>query len=126
MLTRWIRRADEGEYFKWSLAQHLGELAWQAMAYRNRTTARQLKHQLRAGNLDLPPVVMDYLRSAPGPRVNASAGFLPRLRRRLSRDLAPAPDTDLEEVVRFLEGQLEIGAGPPAGLSPHIDPSLEV
>jgi hypothetical protein len=121
MLTRWIQRAAEGEYFRWSLAQHLGGLTWEVMAHRGRTTPEELKEQLRAGRLDVPPVVQAYIESPRRPGSATSAGFMARVRERLqSGKPAPAPDPALEAVIDFLERQLEVGP------LPEIEHHMEV
>jgi hypothetical protein len=121
VLARWIERASRGEYFRWSLAQHLGGLAWEIMAQREHTTPAQLKERISAGNLDLPPVVEDYLQPDRLPRHSAVTGFVSAIRGRLGMaGSLPAPDPDLETVVEFLEDQMQIASSPKAG--PRSEP----
>jgi hypothetical protein len=109
VLARWIRRTSQGAYFRWSLAQYLGGLAWDVMAHRAHTTPRALKQRQRAGSLDLPPVVQDYLQAAQSPDFAASTGLLSRLRARLGRGASSTSyDPALLSVIQFLETQLEI------------------
>ncbi len=106
-LARWIERAAEGEYFRWSLAQHLGGLAWDVMAYREQTTLAVLKARLQAGRLDLPPVVEAYLRAQQTRHFAPTSGILGALRARLQpAPPASAPDPELARVVEFLQDQL--------------------
>lgn len=113
MLSRWIRRAEDGEYFKWSLAQHLGGLTWQVMAHRERATPQELRHRHRLGRLDLPPVVEDYLQSARSFSPAAPDGFWGTVRSRLgAQDPSSAPDPALEKIVEFLESELELEPQP--------------
>ena len=115
VLTRWIQRALEGEYFRWSLAQHLGGLTWEVMAHQERITPDQVKQRLRAGRLDLPPVIQAYLQSARSPSSTTPAGLLSRIRDRFgSSAQPPSLDPALEGVVRFLEDQLQLPAQPEA------------
>jgi hypothetical protein len=109
VLTRWIQRAAQGEYFRWSLGQHLAKLSWDVMAQRARATPEQLKARLRAGRLDLPPVIEDYMQSTMGSQFLAPMGLLARLRARLRGFAAPDSfDPALESVVEFLEDQIQI------------------
>jgi hypothetical protein len=109
VLARWIERASRGEYFRWSLAQHLGGLAWEIMAQREHTTSAQLKGRLSASDLDLPPVVEAYLQSDRLARHSALAGLLVTIRDRLGTgDRSPALDPDLVQVVEFLEDQMQV------------------
>lgn len=109
VLARWIRRASQGAYFRWSLAQYLGGLAWDVMAHQAHTTPGQLKQRLRAGTLDLPPVVQEYLESAQSLDFDASTSLLSRLWARLGRGAhSTSHDPALESVIRFLEAELEV------------------
>ena len=121
VLARWIERASRGEYFRWSLAQHLGGPAWEIMAQREHTAPAQLKERMSAGNLDLPPVVEDYLQPDRLPRHSAVTGFVAAIRIRLGMaGLSPAPNPDLETVIEFLEDQMQVASGPKAG--PRSEP----
>jgi hypothetical protein len=113
VLSRWIDRTAQGEYFKHSLAHHLGGLAWEVMAQREHTAPERLRQRLKTGELDLPPVVEAYLQSGQTSGVPVSSGFLSWLRRRLaSSDPASRLDPALPAVIRFLEDQLEIDPYP--------------
>lgn len=122
MLARWIRRTSKGTYFRWSLAQYMGGLAWDVMAYHRHITPNQLREELQAGRLDLPPVVQDYLESAQSRSTTMSDGFFARLRVRFARGDSPASyDPALESVIQFLEAELEIKAQQlPAGHLPEV------
>lgn len=113
VLAKWIQRALEGEYFRWSLAQRLGGLTWEVLAHRERITPDQVKQRLRAGMLDLPPVIQAYLQSAHSSSPAMSAGLLARIRDRFgSGAQSLSLDYSLEGVVRFLEEQLQVPAQP--------------
>jgi hypothetical protein len=112
VLTRRIQKASKGDYFRWSLARYLGDLVCEVMAQRERATPEQLKRRLRAGRLDLPPGVRDYLEFGRVPLFATSAGLLSRLRARLGTGAQPpAFDPTLERVVEFLEEQLREASG---------------
>lgn len=115
-LTRWIQRTSKGDYFTWSLARYLGDLACEAMAYQERATPEQLKRRLRAGRLDLPPTgsaeIRDYLEFGRNPLFATPAGFFSRIRARLGTGARPPSfDPALEDVVEFLEEQLKEAGG---------------
>jgi hypothetical protein len=108
-LVRWIHRAEQSDYYKWRLAQHLGNLSWQVMAYREGTTPQDLRDRLRAGRLDLPPIVLAYLEGRKKGRIGGPSSLMSRLERRLGlRERSPSLDPALEEIVRFLEEQMEV------------------
>ena len=111
----WARRvelAGRREYYRWYLAQHLGRLAQEVLAYRARLAPDQVKsHQvLREDRLDVPPEIRAYFEAGqqltPPRRVR-----FPRLSRLASRLRSPAEspplDLDPERAIRFLERQLE-------------------
>ena len=112
-LSRWIRRAAEGRYFRWTLNRHMTNLIWEVLAYRERTTPRRLKQRVRAGEIELPPAILDFVESSErlGPAERRSLWSL--LRRR--PETAAHADAKgsrarpaLDEVVRFVEEQLEV------------------
>ena len=101
MLARWIQHADEGEYFHWSLSQHLNTLLCEVLAYREHITPAAVRRRLRSGQIELPPEVDAYLQTwRPGRPARR------RLRKRAFR--ANGPEPSLESVVQFLEDQMEV------------------
>jgi hypothetical protein len=109
VLIRWIRRASEGEYFHWRLAQHLGAITRQVLAYQEHVDLQELEARLGAGDLDLPPMVLDYIQARHETWVPTPLGLLSRLRQRLRLGAGPQPpDPALESVVAFLEEQMEV------------------
>lgn len=126
MLARWIERASQGEYFKWSLGQRLGELTWEVMAHREHTTPEQLKQRMKAGTLGLPPVIQMYLQATEPPGFAGPTGFLSRILYRFrARASSLSFDPALEQVVEFLEAQLESGSHPVTGLQSEPEHPLE-
>jgi hypothetical protein len=126
LLARWIERTSQGEYFKWSLSQRLGGLTWEVMAYREHTTPEELKRRAHTGGLDLPPPIQTYLQSAAPSSFATPAGFLSRIRQRFGLHASSSSfDPALEQVVDFLEQQLEFGPKPGSGLPPETEHPLE-
>ncbi|MGD8398762.1 MAG: hypothetical protein PVG11_07885 [Anaerolineae bacterium] len=109
-LARWIRRASQGDYFQWSLAQRLAGLAWEVLAFRAAAEPAEMRRRLEAGRLDVPPAVADYFGLGDVPRLRSRAGPLARLRRRLpgARRRSPALDPSLERFATYLEEVLEV------------------
>jgi len=96
-----IERIDDGNYFKWSVAHHLGELARSILLQRNggEVAARR---SLQGPEWSPPPVVQAYLEKG----LHSSFVQLPR-QRFWSRPKKTALDIDLNQVVEYLESQLE-------------------
>lgn len=94
-LAGWISNTNEGNYFKWMIAQRLGKLKLEMdlrLGSRSRVPPENLQRYLQAG---IEESFVDY----PLPP-------LPFIRRQ------PTPfDQDVEEVVDFLESELEARSG---------------
>jgi hypothetical protein len=117
LLAKWIERASKGGYFRQSLAQYLAGLAWDVMAYRERTTVAKLKERSSAGRMALPPVIEAYLGAAHPSGSSTWGDLLSRLRERLGPgDPASSLDPALEKAVEFLEDQ--VGVEPLQGAQP--------
>jgi hypothetical protein len=109
-LTKRVQRSWELEYSRRSLARDMRALALEVLAYQHRTTAQQIRQDLRTGRLEMPPEIQAYLNMERWPIRMRPTNFLLRLRRRLSpRARAPQMDPELERIVQFLESQLGIG-----------------
>jgi hypothetical protein len=108
-LATWIDRAGHSHYFRWTLAQRLGTLAWEVMAHNQGLTSRELRQRFRTGRLNLPPIIAGYLESPRPAYAGPLAPLLDRLNRFLQPDRAVSPpDPALETVVHFLESQMEV------------------
>jgi hypothetical protein len=111
----WARRVElarHREYYRWYLAQQLGRLAQEVLAYRARLALDQVEppQVLREDRLDIPPKIRAYFEV--GQRLTPPRYVrFPRLSRLISRLRSPAEDSPLsldpERVIRFLERQLE-------------------
>ena len=99
--ARLIEQSKRETYYRWQLAQPLQELAIDILAYRQRSTPRQIKQQLVANPLDLPPEIQAYLQAS-------MTSFSHLLADRSRFRPAPTPlDLALEEIVQYLEDQLD-------------------
>jgi hypothetical protein len=118
----WARRvhlaAGGSYYYRWYLAQQLGKLAQDVLAYRRRLAPTQTRPFVTFSpegsgrGSDIPPEVRAYLEAswrATLPRP-ARLPFISRLLHhlRLRPEISPL-DLDPEQVVQFLERELEVG-----------------
>lgn len=117
-LSRWIRRAAEGRYFGWTLNRYLTDLIWEVLAYRERTTPRRCRQRVRAGETELPPHILDFVESNSRLRPASARSLWHLLRHRAAASPAtgrPRARPAMEDVIRFLEEQMEVehdrGAG---------------
>jgi hypothetical protein len=109
VLTRWLHLAAQEDYFEWRLARHLGELTSAVLAQRERTAIARTRQHLRDGELDLPSEVQDYLQTGLTVTFSKSGSPFSRLLLRLrSRTHTTELDPGPENVVQFLENQLEV------------------
>jgi hypothetical protein len=121
VVTRWIQRAWRLSYSRRSLARDMRALTLEVLAYQHRTTSQQIRQELRAGRLEVPPEIRAYLDLGQAPVYQPPASWLVRLRRRLwgraeapqwrrlwASVRPPQRDPELEQVVQFLESQLGI------------------
>ena len=103
-----IRRAGKGEYFRWDLARYVSGLVLDVLAYRQRTTASQLRACLRTEGVDAPPDIQKYLREGHSPIYTLSANLSSRFRHLFSPGSRNPPhDQDIDQAVQFMEDQLE-------------------
>lgn len=108
-LSRRIERSTTSAYFQWRLARDLRTLVLEVLVYQHRISSEQSEQFLDVGTLDAPPEVQAYLQTGLAPVYTLSAGLLARLWQRLSPSTWDAAvDPDLEQVVQFLETQLEV------------------
>jgi len=105
VLLSWIQRQEESDYFKQRLAQHLGKLALEALAYQRRLTLSELRQHLRS--LDAPPEIRAYLQAGLAPTPSRPISLASRLLHSLGLRRTTSPlDLDPEIVVQFVERQL--------------------
>jgi|YNPNPStandDraft_1061719.scaffolds.fasta_scaffold17894_2 hypothetical protein len=111
ILARQIRLLERGDYSRWRLAQSLGELALEALAYHDHLPLAQVRQRLEAGALDAPPEVQAYLQASRTTLYLRPVTLLSRLGLRRKKAFPSPLDLDPERVVQFLEDRLEIHHG---------------
>lgn len=103
MLAGWFRRAPGGLYFKWLIAQRLGKLSREWIAFDARQVARFGRQALSGPGWDPPEEVAAYLESG----LNGSFADYPRPRWPFQRP-APTPlDLDPQMAIDYLESKLD-------------------
>jgi hypothetical protein len=107
VLLRWIQSQEERDYFKHCLAQHLGRLTLETLAYRKRLTLREIRPLM--GSLDAPPEIRAYLQAGLTLMPPRPGNLFSRLLHRLGWRRVTSPlDLHPEIVVQFVERQLGI------------------
>jgi hypothetical protein len=123
-LQTWIntvRRKERNLYFKWNLAQDLSNLFIEAIAYHQGSSRQQVRQQLEAGQIDLPPDVLAYLQISQMPFAQTgivkytNGNWLMRvwrtIIRRPSANMYNSPlDLDYEKIIPYLEEYLNFDA----------------
>jgi hypothetical protein len=94
-----IQKAERDAYFKWRLAQGLQKLALDMLAHQADLPLKQVRQQLKDGELSLPPAVLAYFQAS-----LKSLGYLAVPRRFFSSKAETSPlDLDPAQVVQCLE-----------------------
>ena len=105
-IERWailIEQSRQETYYRWQLAQPLRALIIDVLAHRRRMTPRQLKQQLAANSVELPPEIQAYLQTS-----MTSFSRLLTDRSRFRPERTPSPlDLSPEKIAQFLEDQLD-------------------
>jgi hypothetical protein len=105
-LAGWFLRAPRGLYYKWLLAQRLGKLARELVAFNARQTAPSAHEALNGPGWDPPREVGAYLESG----LNGSFADYPRPRRwrKPFQPLPPTPlDLDPARAIDYIESKME-------------------
>jgi hypothetical protein len=99
----WIKKTEQGMYFKWLIANRLGKIANQILA--NRSTGRQRTFFDPLTGPDWTPdsAVRSYLESG----LHGSFADYPQKSSFFSTPVQTPLDHDLSEVVQYLESQVE-------------------
>jgi hypothetical protein len=109
-LLRWVQREPESAYYRQRLAYHLARLATELQAFRQERTVGRFDWRL--DDLNAPSEIRAYLQAGMTPLSWATPNPLSRFLRwlRPQRE-GSSEDSDLEDVIQFLEGQLEVHHG---------------
>lgn len=113
-ITVWNERISmllEGKYSRHRFGYFIGKLILDVLSHEERLSLRDVEHRLERGDMELPPLVRDYLfsRLRPG-NVSTAPSFLTRVKRLLGleKPLTAQLDVELESIIKFLEDQLEV------------------
>jgi len=107
--TNRIKMAELGLYSKWRLSQELGQLLLGVLAQGERLTPEQVKQNLEAGGIDVPPEIRAYLQAALEPGSPDAESCFEKLRRWSRPETRRSPlYLDPEKVIRFLEYQMGV------------------
>jgi len=113
-VTVWRRRlelAREGNYSRWGVARHITSLMIDMLVHRDQITLAQARERLRKGDLDAPSEVRAYIQAGMMSQPPNTLSFFARLMQhlRLQREqTVPALNLDLEQLVDYMEDQLEV------------------
>lgn len=100
-LAEWIHKSKGGIYFKWLVANRLGNLAYQMLVQREGDPSRSVFAPLVGADWRPSTHLQNYLETG----LHGSFAEYPRARR-MSRSTSPL-DLEIGEAVTFLESQLE-------------------
>jgi hypothetical protein len=105
-IERWatlIEQSGQETYYRWQLAQPLQALIIDMLAHQQRSTPRQIKQQLAADSIDLPPEIQAYLQAS----MTSFSRLLTDLSRFRPRPTPSPLDLAPEKIAQFLEDQLD-------------------
>jgi hypothetical protein len=110
MWTRRIHLLAKGDYSRWYFLQYIEKLVVNVLADQKRLTRREIRQRLKAKELDVPPEVQDCIQAemASSSSRRFSEAILRFWQRIKPRSQKPSLDSDLENIVQFLEHQLEV------------------
>jgi len=103
LLAGWFQRAPGGLYFKWLLAQRLGKLSRELIAFNARQAAPSAHEALKGPGWNPPEEVAAYLESG----LNGSFADYPRPRWPFQRPRPTPLDLDPETAINYIESNLE-------------------
>ena len=102
-LAGWFRRAPEGLYFKWLLAQRLGKLSREMIAFNARLISPSGSEALSGPGWDPPDQVASYLEAG----LNGSFADYPRPRWFFQRPASTPLDLDPDQAIDYIESKME-------------------
>lgn len=100
-LADWFRRAPQGLYYKWLLAQRLGKFSRDLIAFKARKPAPSGAEALYGPGWDPPHEVAQYLESG----LNGSFADYPRPRWPFQRPASTPLDLDPVQAIDYIETQ---------------------
>ena len=100
-----MRRADEGIYFRWLVANRLGKLAYRILLQRESGRPRSVFAPLRAPDWAPPAQLQNYLETG----LHGSFADFPHARRPFATPQKTPLDLNVLEAVEFLESHVEDG-----------------
>ncbi len=104
-LAVWLRRAEQGIYFKWLIANRLGKLAYQILLHRESGRPRSVFAPLLGIDWEPTEELRNYLEIG----LHGSFADFPNVSRIFGRPQQTPLDLDVVEAVEFLESQVENG-----------------
>lgn len=107
---RWMQLTQRGIYSKDGLARHVGDAAIAVLAHRQQRSQRETRLQLREGQLELPPILNAYIRSALGQESLEHPSTLAALLPFRLHHARPEVVAELEAILHFLETTLDADA----------------
>jgi len=102
-LASWIKKSDQGVYNKWLVANRLGKLAFQILEQRDNGKPRSLFEPLEGPGWLPDGELQNYLQAG----LQGSFADFSGERKPFAPPPKTALDHDLEQVVEFLESQVE-------------------
>jgi hypothetical protein len=104
-LALWLRRAGDGIYFKWLIANRLGKLAYQILSHRESGRPRSVFAPLVGQDWEPEEELQKYLETG----LHGSFADFPNVNRRFGMPPKTPLDLDIAKAVEFLEAQVENG-----------------
>jgi hypothetical protein len=102
-LAGWIKKIGDGNYYKWRVANRLGRLARELVTRQASQGEHPSRVKLEGSGWNPPPKVQRYLEAG----LNESFVDYPRPSLAFLPQSATPFDMDVNEVVKFLESQVE-------------------
>lgn len=104
-LAAWLRKTERGTYYKWLVANRLGNLAYQILLHRESGRPRSVFVPLLGTDWEPTKELQSYLETG----LHGSFADFPNARRSFGGRKQTPLDFDIAEAVEFLEAQVENG-----------------
>ena len=106
---RWLDLADKGELYRLKLARELSDLTLSTLANREGESMAIVRRNLQNGGILLPEESIRLINFSP--QVDDSSPILKIIHRFTRKDQRTSILTEVEETVKYLESELEVGRG---------------